>query len=261
MWASEKRRARELEKRNERLYYKFVYEYTKCLHPNVYVEAVDMYRKIRELYPTNVKDITKTVEFLAATKPEQSIPRYYYARKTIKPHNDREMVLEIPLLTPDEMPLAMPPVAAPEAPVAAPEAQCPTTTTTTTHVQQPPPLLLESHIYDELLKEIQNDPQLNQILSDFTSDVPPDAGTADTDLNQILSDFTSDVPPDAGTADTDLNQILSDFTSDVPPDDGTIDTELKQILSEFPRDFPDTPVGWNDDVMGLTPLERELQLY
>ena len=258
MWSSEKRRARELEKRNERLYYKFIYEYTKCLHPDVYTEATNMYRNIRELYPKQVKDITKTVEFMAATKQE-NIPRYYYHRKTINPHSDtsntREMVLEIPLMTPSEIPQSI----------------------------SQPPLLLEQSVFEGLLKEIQNDPDLNRILNDFPGDVPPDAGTPDMDLNSILNDFPGDVPPDAGTPDMDLNSILNDFPGDVPPDAGTPDMDLNQILSgllkeiqndpglnrilnDFPGDVPpdddDTPAEWNDDdVMGLTPLEQELCLY
>ena len=271
MWTAEKRRVRELEKRNERLYYKFIYEYTKCLHPDVYTQANNMYRNIRELYPNQVKDITKTVEFMTATKPGHSIPRYYYHRKTINPHsgtsnareinphsgtsNAREMVLQIPLMTPSEIPLAsiqVPPD--PPAHVVTPSAPSPTA-----HVSQPP-LLLEPHVYEELLKEIQNDPDLNRILSDFPGDFPPDAGTPDMDLNQILSDFPGDFPPDAGTPDMDLNQILSGFPGDFPPDAGTPDMDLNQILSGFPPD--DTPVVWNDDdAMGLTPLEQELCLY
>ena len=250
MWSSEKRRVRELEKRNERLYYKFIYEYTKCLHPDVYTEATNTYRNIRELYPKQVKDITKTVEFMTATKRE-NIPRYYYHRKTINPHSDisnaREMVLEIPLLTPSEI---QPPIIQAPSP--------------TTHVSQPP-LLLEQSVFEGLLKEIQNDPDLNRILNDFPGDFPPDAGTPDMDLNRILNDFPGDFPPDAGTPDMDLNSILNDFPGDVPPDAGTPDMDLNSILNDFPGDVPpgdDTPAVWNDDdVMGLTPLEQELCLY
>ena len=255
MWTSEKRRTRELEKRNERLYYKFVYEYTKCLHPDVYTQATNKYRNIRELYPKQVKDLTKTVEFMAAAKPQEPIPRYYYHRKTVNPHSDtsdtREMVLEIPLMAPSELPPFQTPQPSqtPPSPTAPVTEPCPTT-----HVSQPP-LLLEQRVFDELLKEIQSDPDLNNILNDFPLDFPPDAGTPDTDLNQI-DDVMGLTPLKEIQSDPDLNNILSDFPLDFPPDAGTPDTDLNQIDDDY------TPVVWNNnDAMGLTPLEQELCLY
>ena len=218
MWTAEKRRIRDCEKRQERLFYKFIHEYMKSLHPDLYDQANNLHRSIRELYPNRVKDLTKTVEFMAATKPGETIPRYYYNRKTNNPHsgtsNGREMVLEIPLLSQSETalpliaaqsptaPVAAPcptaPVAAPSptapvaapcptAPVAAPSptapvaAPCPTAPVAapspTAPVAAPcptapvsQPSLLEQHVYEALLKELQDDPDLNQILNDFPDD-------------------------------------------------------------------------------------------
>ena len=197
MWSAEKRRIRDSEKRQERLFYKFIYEYTKSLHPDLYDQANNLHRSIRVLYPDRVKDLTKTVEFMVATKPGETIPRYYYNRKTNNPHsgtsNGREMVLEIPLLSQSEMtlpliaalsptaPVVAPcptaPVAAPSptAPVAAPSPTAPVAAPCPTPVSQP--LLLEQHVYEALLQELQNDPDLNQILNDFPNDFPSDADT------------------------------------------------------------------------------------
>ena len=178
MYTATKRRLREAEKRVERLHYKFITEYMKSLHKDIFDKAEELYKNTRLLYPDGVKDLTKTIEFMQTVTPNKTIPRYYACRKTNETHirasNGREMVLEIPLMPQSET--TSPPVAAPPPPA----------------VSQP--LLLPADVYEELLQDLQKDPDLRQILNDFPLD----------DMQELSNDLPHD----------DMQELLNDFPLD-----------------------------------------------
>ena len=159
---STKRSVREAEMRNERAYFKFIHDYVKNVQPDLYRQASNLHKTIRELYSSGVKDLTKTPEFMAETRPGVHIPRHFYRKNKISnPSNnnsEREMVLKIHLLPQGET--APAPTTTPV--VAPPPTQCPM------DVMPLPPM--DQHMYEELLKDLQCDPQLCQILNDFPED-------------------------------------------------------------------------------------------
>ena len=115
MYTAAKRRVREAEKRNERVEFKFITEYTKALHGDIYKEAKELYQNIRQKYPERIKDLTKTYEFMSVVTPGKDIPRYYMHRKTKKPIiPPKRMVLEIPLIPPQVLPQPVSPQASPQ---------------------------------------------------------------------------------------------------------------------------------------------------
>ena len=208
MYTANKRRVREAEKRVERLHYKFINDYVKCLHKDTFDKAEELYRKIRQLYPHNVKDLTKTVEFMKVTTPDKAIPRYYACRKTTGT-TEMEMVLRIPLITaPPAAEVLQPPTAEVSQPPAAEVLQPPTAEVSqppaaevlqppTAEVLQPPTAEvlqpLPEEAYEELLKELQKNPHLMRILDDLTHDLPhDDVFTHDNDIfDAIMPDDIS----------------------------------------------------------------------
>ena len=197
-----KRSVREAEMRNERAYFKFIHDYVRDVQPDLYSQASNLHRTIRELYSNGVKDLTKTPEFMAETRPGAPIPRHFYRKNKItnptNNNNKMEMVLKIHLLPQGETapsPTTTPSVVAPSpttpsvvapsptTPVAAPPpTQCPMDVT-----PLPP---MEQHAYEELLKDLQCDPDMYQILNDFPDDFTWDVDIqGPTPLEQELQQF------------------------------------------------------------------------
>ena len=161
---------REAKRNDERLYYKFIVMYFQNLHKDLFEKEEDLYHEVREKNP-NVKDLTKTAQFMAVAMPHIPVPRYYNNRNLRKNTTRQQqveenttqqqqveenttqqqqlegpqMVLEIPLHTPSSL-LQTPP---------------------TVPVPSQPPLLIPDNIYRDLLFELQRDPELLQILNDF----------------------------------------------------------------------------------------------
>ena len=205
---STKRSVREAEMRNERVYFKFIHDYVRNVQPDLYHQASNLHRTIRELYPSGVKDLTKTPEFMAEIRPGAPIPRHFYKKNKISNpsnnNNEREMVLKIHLLPQGETalvvapsPTTTPSVVAPS-PTTTPSVVAPSPTTPsvvapspTTPVVAPPPTQcpmdvtplppMEQHAYEELLKDLQCDPDLYQILNDFSENFSEDF-TGDVDI-------------------------------------------------------------------------------
>ena len=174
MHSATKRKVREAEKRIERLHYKFISDYVKSLHKDAFDKAEELYGEIRQKYPQGVKDLTKTVEFMKAVTPDRAIPRYYMCRKTLEAST--EMVLQIPLIQPSQLTRSTAPLPAEvsQPPAAAAEVSQPPAAAA--EVSQPPaavealqPVLEE--VYQELLKELQKDPDLMRIMDDLPLDV------------------------------------------------------------------------------------------
>ena len=240
MYTAGKRRVREAEKRLERLEFKFITEYVKSLHGDIYRKAKELYQNARQLYP-NVKDLTKTVEFMSTVTPHKVIPRYYTQRKAndTEKNSTREMVLEIPLLFPNKTtstPVDTQPTQPSEETYQSAEVSQPTLPSEETYqsaevsqptlpseetyqsaeVSQPTlpseetyqpaevsqPTLLSQETYEELLKELQQDPDLMQILNDFSIDTPPDdmdVFTYNDDDDGMNNDIWPSIIPDMVT--------------------------------------------------------------
>ena len=113
---------REAHRNRQRLEYKFITEYVRNIHKDIYDEANSFYKTVKENNP-GVLDLTKTVEFMERAKPYEYIPRYYYIRRrrttttTARKQTELTMALSIPLMT-------MPSLAQPS-PVTVPPAEEP----------------------------------------------------------------------------------------------------------------------------------------
>ena len=187
---------REARRNEERLHYKFIYKYFEHLHPDLFMKAEDLYYEAKEKNP-QVKDLTKTEHFMTTVTPSIPVPRYYNNRNlkrknhTTQEVNSPQMVLEIQLQSPSTLlsTAPVPPSSTSTEPVPEPSTvPVPPSLTSTEPVPEPstvpvpPPLastepdsapshqalLIPENVYKDLLFELQKDPQLQQILNDFT---------------------------------------------------------------------------------------------
>ena len=168
MPSNTKRSCRDAEMRVERIKYKFVNEYVKHLHKDTYMKAKDLYNKIRKIYSNGVKDITKTVEFMEATN-QKIIPRHYARKRKA----EVEMVLRIPLMS-----------------LSPPVSSVSSTTVSSSTTESLPPLLLSDNTFEQLMAELQNDPDLAQILDDF-----PHNGIYNQDDNVLYETMQDSMTP------------------------------------------------------------------
>ena len=189
-------RGREAKRNDERLYFKFIVKYIEGVHPEIFQKAVELHKEAKENNP-GVNDLTKTAQFMAAATPELPVPRYYRYRnlkgkntthvRSFPPRGEvknttrsiqegSQMVLEIPLYKHESPPPVTPPVT-------------PTVTPTVTpQVPSSPPLPITSDMYQEMLTELQRDPQMMQILNDFPfGNYDDDDGISDLVWDDISS--------------------------------------------------------------------------
>ena len=192
----QKRRKIRAEREHTNRHARFVSEYVKTKHNDVYMEADLIYKHIQGKNP-NKKDMQKTDEFTRMTTQYKSL-RAYYERKgrntagNSEQHEDRtqyndNMVLNIELTLPQgtqhEAPPseiqheaqpseiqheALPSEIQHEAPPS--EIQHETLPSEIQHVEQQ--LLIPDHLFEELLQEIRKDPDLYNIFNGF--DIPDD---------------------------------------------------------------------------------------
>ena len=161
---------REAKRNEERLYFKFLVKYFENLHPDLYDEAVKLYIETKKMNK-GVKDQTKTAHFMSVVTPHIRVPRYYYTRE-VKANTPQQlqgspqMVLEIPLHKPQSLQ---------PTPVPAPVSSQPTTTTIPSPPVSSQPattsmLPLDDTVYQQVIEEIQRDPDMLQILNNFNFD-------------------------------------------------------------------------------------------
>ena len=206
---------REAKRNDQRLYYKFIVMYFQNLHKDLFEKVEDLYYEVREKNP-NVKDLTKTAQFMAVAMPHIPVPRYYNNRNLRKNTTQQQqveenttqqqqveentthqqqveenttlqqqqlegpqMVLEIPLHTPSSL-LQTPPTAP---------------------VPSQPPLFIPDNIYRDLLFELQRDPELLQILNDFPCG-------DDDDISDLVMNDMQHVEDDISPLETHLLNIF-----------------------------------------------------
>ena len=166
----------------ERLHYKFIANYIEALHPHIYEKAEKLYKETKEANPL-VRDLTKTVKFMSTVTPHKKIPPYYYQRErrheqTMAVHP--QMVLEIPLLNSEQLTTQTVPqqTSAESTQQTTPEHTAP---------QQTPvesPLQLSPDVYNNILLEIQKDPEMWRVFQDITG--------SDDVTNDQTDDFMND---------------------------------------------------------------------
>ena len=198
---------REASRNRERLEYKFITEYVRNIHKDIYDQAYSFYKTVKG-NNLQVRDLTKTVEFMERVKPNECIPRYYHMRRgrtTARKQTELSMTLNIPLMTiPTEEPL---PLTAPS-PVAVPPTEEPLPLTVppveplplTVPPVEPLPLtvppveplpLLEEETFQQLMQEINQDPDLHVLFNNIQSPESNDEG-----MNpQVWDDLTQNHTP------------------------------------------------------------------
>ena len=200
----ERRRELRAKRTVESNHAKFISQYMKSKHPDIYAEAEQVYQSMKERNPGR-KDITKTIDFLKFTTPYTTYPVYYYQRrkttqknkgdtaqttKNIR-HTMHDMVLNIPLISSQEMAarsdishppdITEQPPAIHEQPPTIPE-QPPAIHEHPPAVhEQPPPiheqpqaipeqqLVIPDQLYEDLLQELRQDPDLYRIFNNMDS--------------------------------------------------------------------------------------------
>ena len=110
---------REARRNDERLYFKFITKYFEGLHNDLFKKAEALFNEAKEKNPT-VKDLTKTVQFMAGVTPELPIPRYYKNRQIKKANTTPQMVLQIPLFDVQDLAASTPSVRVPSPPIRVP---------------------------------------------------------------------------------------------------------------------------------------------
>ena len=216
-------RGRESLRNTERLHYKFIVKYVEGLYPLIHREAEKLYEQTRKLNP-NVSDLTKTINFMRRVTPDLPIPRHYYQRK-----GQQQMVLKIQMLDKEQL---SPTTPQPQKQIV-PEHTVPAETTPQPQMQIVPEqiiptehtadeslcqhqLLVPPEIYNEILLEIQRDPEMAQIF---------DAITTNDDISMVDQDgeIAQDTEDDNGMNEQIWNNIC--------PSDST--TLLESIIEDY----------------------------
>ena len=210
------RRSRQAQTTADRHFYKFISYYVRATHNEIYEEALALFTQAKVENP-GVKDLVKTATYLRRAHPHARIPRYYNNRNLKSKqepnlNNPKHMVLNIPLISiqptrsfpsaelpPPEIAKSIPSEPAESTPPQLAESTLPEHTETT-QVSTSPQLLLPTGIYEDLLKELQTDPELTRILNDFPIDsVNEKELQSDPELTRILNDFPIDSVNDFST--------------------------------------------------------------
>ena len=216
---------------------RFISGYIEAKCPQVYNEAMKYYEQLDSAYPQK-RDLTKTVEFLYLTTGVSSFSEYYHKKRLEKGKKQPEkepsivdnMVLKIPLFDPkDKNTLGSFPeqqeVSVHEAPLPIPDA-----------------------VYENLLQELRNDPDLYAIFNDMNT-----SGDDIIDLSGEQQVCVTFEQPD--------EQHVTIEQPDEQPDESIPDTLCEDIVHELCEDpqlrdiLDDMDIGeYNEQ----TPLEREL---
>ena len=171
------------------------------------MEAEQAYLTMKEKNPAR-KDMTKTVDFLKMTTPYTSYPVYYYSKRKEtqktsrnkrdtppknKTRNTYDMVLNIPLISGQEIATRNDETHPPdshEIPTRNDETQPPDSHEITTRNDETQPLVMSGTECEDLLREINQDPDLYRIFNDM--DIPDIDDMLDTPLERELNQLGFD---------------------------------------------------------------------
>ena len=220
-----KRRSREVQKTAERLYYKFLASYVEVKHNEIHKEALALFNQAKQENPC-VKDLMKTATYLKRVHPNKAIPRHYIRRKQKHSLSSQiqqrttQMVLTIPLLSTTQPTCSSQPEVTTFPPPPPPEVSTQPEVTTfppppppevSTQPEvttlQPPPLpevsiqpevttqpevstlpVLSTEIYNDLLAELREDPELWRILNDFEDNAMDVIVGEDNSMDSLVAD-------------------------------------------------------------------------
>ena len=230
---------REAHRNRQRLEYKFIIEYVRNIHKDIYDDANSFYKTVKENNP-GVRDLTKTVEFMGRVKPHEYIPRYYYTRKgrtttTARKQTELTMSLNIPLMmtTPavplplaeEPLPLAQPsPVTVPPAEEPLPLAQ--PSPVTVPPAEEPLPLAQPSPVTvppaEEPLPLAPPSPVIVLTPADPLPLAVPseDLKLPEEQYQQLIQELNQD---------PDLNMLFNNF--DIPSDDEGMNPQVWNDIS------------------------------
>ena len=194
---------------------KFITKYVEGMHGDIYTEAQELYEEIKRKNPGR-KDLTKTVDFMNVAMPYKAIPLYYYAKQKKQksprrstPTSTSTMVLNIPLMASTEIPSTTTPPGDDHTEMSEQEDQeIPSTTTPpgddhtemSEQEDQEIPLTatlpIPDRVYEGLLHEIMQDPDLYKIFNDFN---PNPLDNDDTGIQENVEIWHED-----GQGNTDM---------------------------------------------------------
>ena len=215
-----RRKELRVKREHEGRHTRFIAEYVKIKHHDVYMEADRYYKTIRGKNP-NKKDARKTDDFTKLTT-QYNTRRAYYMRhyrgknaRNRQQYNDN-LVLNIELMqveTPPETQVETQPETQvetqPETQVETqPETQVETQPETQVETQpetqvetQPETqqLFLHDHLFEGLMDEIRNDPDLYQIFNDFDNTCnecrqPPEGEGSNDDMGEVFNVYGGPTP-------------------------------------------------------------------
>ena len=278
---------------------RFISEYVKARHNDIYMEADQIFRDIQEKNP-HKKDMCKTEEFLKITAQYTSYAHYYNRRKTTskkpgnkdnmvcniapkKPKNEDNMVLNIQLISSEETSTKNKDEIPPPAIILEQETQDeippPAILELETQDEIPPPAIPEletpqlpipDHVYEDLLRELRNDPDLYRIFNDIDildnenqqADTTVDNDDMDNENQQADTTVDNDdMDNESQQADTTVDN--DDMDNESQQADTTVDNDDMDI-SDNESQQAGTTVS-NDDMWDVfniineqTPLECEL---
>ena len=165
---------------------RFVAGYVQSKYPDIYREANVFYEQLGEIYP-NKKDRCKTIEYLRATEGVKSYNEYYRKKRPSKKKGKHtlekssiadNMVLEIPLFNTSSTAHKPNSTILEQASVNIPQIN-----------DQESALIITDDVYEGLVQELRQDPDLYRIFND-TMYTYGDDTIQDLDLNNIGDEQT-----------------------------------------------------------------------
>ena len=203
-------KGREAKRNDERLFLKFIVKYMEGLHPEIYTKAVQLHNTIRENNPgvsdltktvlfmstvTPEKRIPRYYFNRSINRPKQpqmvlNIQLLDHEQLSVPPQQSSPQLPVPPSQQPSpQLPVPPPQQPAPQLPVPPPQQSSPQQSAPQLPVpppQQPSPQqpvpqlpvplpqqqlpLLPPNVYEDILAEIQRDPELYEIFNDITDD-------------------------------------------------------------------------------------------
>ena len=202
---------------------RFITSYLQVKYPKEYEEAQQYYQQLNVQYPKK-RDLTKTTEFLYLATGHRTFVQYYrqriHAKKTKKISEKTDivdnMVLQIPLMNSNDMDTVVLEEKADESDM----------NTVVLEEKADESLVIPDDIYDNLIRELRNDPELYTIFNDMNVD-------------------TSQQPLDLSQE----QQIEINIPGHVSQEQQQTDEIISDLEASWPELFED----------GQTPLENELE--
>ena len=190
---------------------RFITSYLQVKYPKEYEEAQQYYQQLNVQYPEK-RDLTKTTEFLYLATGHRSFVQYYreriHAKKTKKISEKTDivdnMVLQIPLMNSNDM------------------------NTVVLEEKADESLVISDDIYDNLIRELRNDPELYAIFNDMNVDTSQQP----LDLSQEQQ-IEINIPGHVSQEQQQTDEIISDLEASWPElfEDGQtpLENELKAL--------------------------------